>query len=199
LLTDSSLTGVPLTCRHTVCDKLAALRGACILRNGGLIAHQTATLAGIAAATDKPAALQLLTRFKQRRGPFLLLADDLRTAARLSRYFSSALRRQMRASWPGPVTLVFSGRPGLPASCYHHGLLAVRVDASLQVRQLAHASGGLLLSSSLNRQGCEPLQPDIKTQMRFHRYLDGRVSGTASTGKASAIIRIKRKHLTIIR
>ncbi|EAU55376.1 translation factor [Mariprofundus ferrooxydans] len=166
---------------------------------GGVIAHHTGTLPGIAAATLNQQSTDRLIRFKQRRGPFLLLADQKATAARIARYFSPELRRQMHAAWPGPVTLVFPGRPGLPACCYRKGLVAVRVDSSLQARQLAHACGGLLASSSLNRRGGAHLRPDRNLQMRFHHYLDGRIIGLPPAGKASSIIRIRRNHSTVIR
>ncbi|WP_238701158.1 L-threonylcarbamoyladenylate synthase [Mariprofundus erugo] len=179
--------------------KLAALRGAGLLRQGALIAHHTATLPGIAACVHQPKAVRQLIRFKQRPGPFLLLADSIRTAAGLARYFSPELRRRMRNSWPGPVTLVFAGRPGLPACCYQHGFVAVRVDASRQTRQLAAASGSLLASSSLNRRGGAHQQPGRQYQMRLHRYIHGRVCGHTAAGRGSTIIRIRRNNPSFIR
>jgi len=164
-----------------------------------VIAHHTSTLPGVAAAANNLKAAARLVGFKQRRGPFLLLADQAATAARLVRYFSPALRRQMHAVWPGPVTLVFPARPGLPACCYHKGLVAVRVDGSLQTRQLARTSGGLLLSSSLNRRGKAARQPDRQLHLQFHRYLTGRIKGAPAAGKASSIIRIRGNHSTVIR
>ncbi|PIX53443.1 MAG: translation factor [Zetaproteobacteria bacterium CG_4_9_14_3_um_filter_54_145] len=189
------------TGRHLsiTCLKLAALRAARLLGNDGVIAHHTATLPGVAAAANNRKAAARLVHFKQRRGPFLLLADHAATAARLVRYFSPALRRQMRSVWPGPVTLVFPARPGLPACCYHKGLVALRVDGSLQTRQLARTCGGLLLSSSLNRRGKTARQPDISAHLRLHRYLAGRIQGAPSAGKASSIVRIRGNHSTVIR
>jgi len=170
-----------------------------VLNGGGLIAHYTGTLPGIAAAAFNHKATGRLIRFKQRRGPFLLLADRAETAARMARYFSPELRRQMHAAWPGPVTLVFPARPGLPACCCHKGLVAVRVDGALQTRQLARACGGLLASSSLNRRGEVHSQPDRSLQMRFHRYLNGRIAGAPAAGRASSMIRIRGNHSTVIR
>ncbi|MDX8405196.1 MAG: Sua5/YciO/YrdC/YwlC family protein [Mariprofundus sp.] len=183
----------------TSAGKMAALLGAHLLNNGGLVAHQTATLPGIAAAVHQQAALQRLIRFKQRRGPFLLLADSVRTAASLARYYSPALRVQMRAVWPGPVTLVFAARPGLPGCCYHKGFIAVRVDGSLQTRQLARLCGGLLLSSSLNRRGDASLKPGRKMQLRYRRFVRGRVAGPPSSGRGSTLIRVRGNHSTVIR
>jgi len=175
------------------------LRSAALLRRGGVIAHVTATLPGVAVAPQSPQAIRRLIRFKQRNGPFLLLADSVTRALSLARYCSPMLRQIARHRWPGPLTLVFAGKPGLPACCYHRGKLAVRVDAGQQTRQLAAACGGLLVSSSLNRKGGTPLQPDFRMLMRSHRYLNGYLSGAASVGKPSSIMRIWRNDSAIIR
>jgi L-threonylcarbamoyladenylate synthase len=169
------------------------------LKQGGIIAHETATLPGIAANPYSRQSVQRLQRFKQRRGPFLLLADSTRTALHLARFFSPELRRQARQSWPGPVTLVFAARPGLPKSCYQHSMLAVRVDADAATRHIAKCCGGLLLSSSLNRKGGAVRSANRKTHMRWYYHLNGRVSGTDAQGSPSTIIRIRRNHSTIIR
>jgi len=178
---------------------MAGLKGSAQLNRGALLAHATATLPGIVAAANQPGALLALQRFKQRQGPFLLLTADRQTAARLARYYSPELRRQMWAAWPGPVTLLFPGRPGLPACCYQHGLIAVRVDASLQVRQMAAACGGLLVSSSLNRRGAKPLAPVIAMHMRWRRFVRGRVPGDKPSGQASRLIRVRGNHSAVIR
>ncbi len=182
-----------------IAEKLSALRAARLLRQGGLIAHHTATLPGVAAIPNHAAAIARLQLFKQRKGPFLLLADSVATATSLARYFSPELRRQVRAAWPGPVTLVFAGKPGLPACCYQHGYLAVRVDASLQTRQLVAACGGLMISSSLNRRGAAVLQPGLTCTMRMHRFLRMCLEGKISSGKASSIVRVRRNRAVLIR
>jgi len=184
---------------HRTQARLAALRSAALLSQGSLIAHHTATLPGVVATPQSKRAISKLMHFKQRSGPFLLLADSIATAMSLARYSSPKLRQMAKHVWPGPVTLVFAGKPGLPACCYHRGNLAVRVDASLQTRQLAAASGGLLVSSSLNRRGCMPLQPGYKLLMQSHRYLNASLPGIAGSGKASSMVRIWRNGCTTIR
>ncbi|MFQ5518894.1 MAG: L-threonylcarbamoyladenylate synthase [Mariprofundus sp.] len=178
--------------------KIAALKAAKILRSDGLLAHHTATMPGVA-AQPRSKAVQRLCRFKQRQGPFLLLADSVKTALRQARFYSPALRRLARSSWPGPVTLIVPARPGLPKQCYNRGAMAIRVDASIQTRQLAAQCGGLLLSSSLNRKGERTKNPDRKTQLRYQRSLHARLIGLTSSGKASTIIRVWRNHFTTIR
>jgi len=178
---------------------LAALQAAILLGRGGLIAHHTATLPGVAAAPLSPKSVARLIHFKQRSGPFLLLADSMATAISLARYCTPELRRLARSVWPGPVTLVFAGKPGLPACCYRNGCLAVRVDAGIQTRQLAAACGGLLISSSLNRKGNSPAQSGRMFFMRSHRFLGGCLNGKAGSGKASTMVRVWCNDSTMIR
>ena len=185
--------------RSRVRSKLAALKAAGVLQHGGLIAHHTHTLPGVAADPRSAAAVSKIISFKQRNGPFLLLADSVKTATGLIRFYSPELRRLIRNSWPGPVTLIVPAKPGLRSPCYNKGTVAIRVDMSLQTRQLAAASGGLLLSSSLNRKGGKTESISRQLRMRWHRHLDTLLLGAPSTGKASVLMRVWRNDSTIIR
>jgi len=183
----------------SVASKLRALKASRILRRGGCIAHATATLPGIAADPRNKQAVQRLQRFKQRQGPFLLLADCVATALRQARYISPVLRQLARSSWPGPVSLIIPAKPGLDQACYQQSSMAIRVDRSEQTRVLAKACGGLLLSSSLNRKMKQTSKPERKTQMRLRSFLQGRLAGNSCSGKASSIMRVWRNGCTTIR
>ena len=184
---------------HAVSSKLRALRVARVLSQGGCIAHATATLPGIAADPNNKYAVKRLQSFKQRQGPFLLLADSISSALRQARYISPLLRKIARASWPGPVTLIIPAKPGLHQACYKHSSVAIRVDASQQVRVLVKACGGLLLSSSLNRKKQKTNKPNRRTMLRFAPVLSARLVSHQSSGKASQIMRVWRNHCTVIR
>jgi len=158
--------------------KLATLRSAKVLRKGGLVAHQTATVAGIAAHPERASAIKKMQRFKQRKGPFLLLAASMRTALAQARYITPMLRKLAKSSWPGPVTLVFPAKPKYAQACYQNGLMAVRVDADRESCRLANICGGLLLSSSLNRRGGSILEINHQLSERFSVWLDARIVHT---------------------
>lgn len=170
-----------------------------MIRAGGLVAHATATVPGVAASPWQPAGIQRLLRFKQRPGPFLVLADATRTAMRLAPFFTPGLRRLMRQSWPGRTTLVFRARPGLPACCYQRGWLAVRVDASPFVRELARRCGGLMLSSSLNRRGQATQALNRRWRWRWHRHLAALLPGEAGEGIPSTIWRVRGRRTERLR
>lgn len=156
--------------------KLRALRAARTLQQGGLVAHQTSTVAGIAASPCYPQAVRRLQQFKQRQGPFILIADSIHTVMRHTRYMSPSLRLAMQQLWPGNTTLVVSGCPGLPRACYTKGKIALRVDGDPVCRRLAKFSGGLILSSSLNRRKQSLQSPSRHLRMRWHRHIDDIIS-----------------------
>jgi len=196
--------GQSLPVRH----KLRLLRTARILCHGGLIAHHTGTLPGVAAAADHPASAIRLCRFKQRRGPFLLLADSLRSALALSIHLSPALRRAMRQAWPGPTTFIVPGAgpraAGISPACFggqriRGRSIAMRVDADISCRYLAHLCGGLLISSSLNRKGRRLSAPDRRLRMRWHRFLNAQIPFGGGSGKASALLKWTGSRLSPLR
>ncbi len=168
--------------------KLTTLRAARILRQGKLIAHHTSTVPGIAASPFSPQSVRRLQRFKQRRSPFILIADSIQTAMSYTRYLSPPLRRAMQQVWPGHTTLVVPACPGLPRSCYAGGQIALRVDNDPICRLLAQLNGGLILSSSLNRRK-QPLQtPSRHLRMRMHRHIDGIIGGENITNEPSRLL-----------
>jgi len=180
-------------------DKFSTLRAARIIQDGGLIAHATFMIPGAAVSPFNGRAVRGMQQFKQRSGPFLLIADSVHTACRQMRYIPSGLRRAMRASWPGNVTFIVSGRPGLPDACYEKGRLAVRVDADASCRRLAALNGGLIISSSLNRGGRTVQKPCRQLRMRWHRYIRGVISADLSAGTPSRLMLWQAGHLRPLR
>lgn len=161
--------------------KLATLRAVRTLQQGGLLAHQTGTVAGIAAHPRRAKSVKKLQRFKQRNGPFLLLADSISTALSQARYISPTLRKMAKNSWPGAVTLVFPAKPKHHQACYQQGMMAVRVDGDSESRRLAQLCGGLLLSSSLNRRGSPTMPLNRQLFRRFSSWLDAQLAHKNTT------------------
>jgi L-threonylcarbamoyladenylate synthase len=179
--------------------KLNSLRAAALIKRGGVIGHFTSTLPGVVCLPKNRRAIQKMQRFKKRNGPFILLADSIWTARQFIRWYPSGLRRLIKSTWPGQTTLIVPGRPGLPSACYQNRTLAIRVDADPVCRRLARASGGLLLSSSLNRKGGVVRKPCYAVQMRWHRFLSGRANMGSSGTAASAIFRIDHRGMHKVR
>ncbi|PCI02228.1 MAG: translation factor [Zetaproteobacteria bacterium] len=176
------------------------MKAAKVLQQGGVIAHQTSTLAGIAASPLCSAAVTKVQRFKQRQAPFLLLADSKKTALQQAVYISKDLRKLAQTSWAGAVTLVFKARKYLHPACYQGGYIAVRVDSDGQTRSLAKACGGLMLSSSLNRKGKMVMPLHNRTRFRYHRHINVVLPSAKPTGgNASSIHKITGKKVVQLR
>jgi len=143
-----------------------------VMQKGGLIAHQTGTVAGIAAHPQRALAVKKMQRFKQRKGPFLLLAGSISTALSQARYITPTLRKLAKDSWPGSTTLVFPAKPNYSQVCYKKCSMAVRVDTDSESRRLADICGGLMLSSSFNRRGKPIMAINHQVSRRLSAWLD---------------------------
>lgn len=183
--------------------KLQLLHTSQLLRHGGLVAHRTGTLPGVAAMPDHPSAVVRLCRFKQRRGPFLLLADTPRTAFSLAVYLPPVLRRATQQAWPGPVTFIVPAAglstARISSACFNGRDIAVRVDADPACRYLAQLCGGLMISSSLNRRGQSVRLPDRRLRMRWHRHIVAQVSSGSGSGSPSALLKWSGSRLRVLR
>jgi L-threonylcarbamoyladenylate synthase len=183
-----------------ISGKLKTLKAKQVLRQGGLLGHQTSTLAGIAASANSTKGIQKVQAFKQRQGPFLLLADSIPTALKQAIYIPVALRKLAKKSWPGAVTLVFPARQHLHEACYLKRNIAVRVDGDAETRRLAQICGGLLLSSSLNRKGGPVQKPDYKLKFRWQRHLSTVIKGgKQSHNQASQIFKVSGNSVARLR
>ncbi|MDQ6973225.1 MAG: Sua5/YciO/YrdC/YwlC family protein, partial [Mariprofundaceae bacterium] len=184
-------------------QKLRLLHIAEILRGGGLLAHDTATLPGIAAVPKHSAAVARLCRFKQRSGPFVLLADSMHSALRPLIHLPCSLRKAMQQTWPGPTTFIINSRtdgfPGIAGACFSGRSLALRVDADPACRYLARLCGGLLISSSLNRRNQAVQAPNRTLRIRWHRHFDAQFATRAGSGRASRLLKLKGSALLELR
>ncbi len=168
------------------------------LQKGAVFAHETATLAGLLAHPDCPTAIRRLQVCKQRQGPFLLLAASKHDLFRCLRYCTRFMRLRLTAESES-ITWVVPARPGFQQSLYQQACLAIRVDKHVQAQALSRASGGLLLSTSLNRKGQKTLRPHRALSMRWHRHIDACILGEAGTSKASRMIRLQAFRQQVLR
>lgn len=126
-----------------------------ILRAGGLVAHPTEGVWGLACdPLLSTAVLRLLAA--KRRDPakgLILIAHQLDAL----RPFLDAPPDQLdraRADWPGPVTWLLPAAPEVPWWLTgDHDTLAVRVTAHPTAAALCRAFGGPLVSTSANLSG----------------------------------------------
>ena len=126
-----------------------------VLDNGGLVAHATEGVWGLACDPWDPRAVARLLALKGRdaaRGLIVIgaAADDF--AAELEA-LDAVSRRQVEASWPGPVTWILPNLRFPEWISGRRSTVAVRVPGHEQARALCAAFGGALVSTSANPSG----------------------------------------------
>ena len=152
-----------------------------ILKHGGVAIHATEGVFGFAGAYWSAEAAGRIATLKGRdpsTSPFLLIAASVEQITDIVT-FESPLLDEIKTSWPGPITWIFSIKTG----AYDwiggaDGSLAVRVTAHPQAQLLCRQVGPLI-STSANRHGEDPIL-DIDSARRdfgsdVDVYLPGRL------------------------
>ena len=189
----------------------AAERGAKALREGKLVALATETVYGLAAAADKPNALERLREIKGRPNrPFTVHLPDPAAVSRYVRPIPPAAGRLIRRAWPGAITLLLetSGRladDDLDRAGLHDVLCAADV-IGLRCPDEATTSATLsavpspVVAASANLAG----GPSPRTAGDVLASLDGKIdlvidSGPAKVGADSTIVRFGPEGWEVVR
>lgn len=140
---------------------VAAMKAAAAaLAGGGLVAHPTETLYGLAVDPWNEAALGRLAAVKGRKGSqgFILIAAGPEALLKLTRDPASAVLTELaRAFWPGPLTLVLPPSSHAPRGAVGAGGgIAVRVTPDPVAQALILSFGRPVTSTSVNRAGEAP-------------------------------------------
>ena len=168
------------------------LRAACRrLNQGRILAYPTEAVYGLGCDPLNAAAVLQLLEFKQRPvgAGLILIAADFAQLEPFVQPLSSALRRRVFASWPGPVTWLLPARSEVPTWLRGaHATLAVRITAHAGSRALCQAFGGALISTSANPRG----RPPARTALQVRRYFGDTLAilpGPLGTGARPSEIR----------
>lgn len=155
------------------------------IRGGGIVAHPTEAVYGLACDPDNEASLARMLALKGRpsdRG-FILIGAD---AAQLTPYIDDpdeALLRRLGASWPGPVTWVVDAAADVsPTVTGGRGSVAVRVPGHATARALCRMADTALVSTSANLSGRPPCRTALAVHRSFGRNIDYVLGG--ATGGA---------------
>ena len=165
---------------------------ASILRRGGIVAHPTETLYGLAVDPWRQAALERLIEVKGRdaRKGLILIASGVDQAMALLAPDCPELWRPLaEAFWPGPLTLVLpSGRRAPKGVLGAAGGVAVRVTSDPAARALLEAAGMPLTSTSANRAGGPPERTAAGVAALFGPGLDLILDAGPREGPAGSTI-----------
>lgn len=163
------------------------------LQAGGVIAHATEGVWGLACDPDNLAAVARILILKDRaveRGLILLGHRAEVFAAELAS-LSAADGATAVAAWPGPATFVVPNVAPTPWAHWvtgGHAGVAVRVPGHAQARLLCASFGGAVVSTSANPSGRSAPTSEMKVRAYFGQNIDFYLPGEVlQPGKPSSI------------
>lgn len=133
---------------------------AAALRSGKILALPTDTVYGLAAAVDRPVAINRLFTMKRRAESKAIpvLLDVMANAGIVSASFPPLAVILAERFWPGPLTIVVPARFHLPRPLTNtdangRTTVAIRVPDHALVRRVIAAAGGAVAVTSANLSG----------------------------------------------
>ncbi len=176
-------------------------RAARKLRAGGLVAHPTEGVWGLACDPLNPQAVMRLLAAKRRDAAkgLILIAHDAKALAPFVDAKGHDAWQRACADWPGPVTWLLPANAQAPWWLTGaHASIALRVSAHAASAALCRAFGGALVSTSANVAGRPPAVHGWQVRARFGAHVDALVAGALDTpgipsairdGRSGAVIR----------
>ncbi len=166
-------------------------RAATLLKRGGLVAFPTETWYGLAVDPFNPRPLAHLFAVKERPAdkPVLVLIGGKEDLGRLACSVPEPYHRLMERFWPGPLTLVFPARKGLPdLLTAGSGTIAVRYSPHPVAQALITRFGGPVTATSANRSGQPACATASQVHASFGSDLDLVLDGGRTPGGAGSTI-----------
>lgn len=167
---------------------------ASIIKNGGLAIIPTETVYGIAANMLNRAAVERLSRIKQRPKdkPFSLLIDKKEAVEEYAVDIPISAYKLIAAFWPGPLTLVLKSGA--------EGTIGLRMPDNVVALKIVSLSGVPVICPSANLSG-SPAPVDFEQAIG---ELDGKVdlaidNGKARLGLESSVVDLSTETLRVLR
>jgi len=161
------------------------------IRQGAVVVYPTETLYGLGANPFSPAAVKRLCQIKGRQHdkPIPFLIKDVQMLEALVEEVPSIGTVLIERYWPGPLTLVFRAKHGLPDPLFGvDGKIGVRVSSHPIARMLVEALGTPLTATSANRAGGEDLIDVRAIIQSFDRDVDLLIDGGSVPGVGSTVV-----------
>ena len=182
-------------------ERVAAAVGA--LEAGEVAALPTETFYGLAVDCCNAEAMLALNRLKRKDEdePLLLMMEGPGQVAQVADSVPPKFEELAQLFWPGPLTLVISASPRLPAEVSGgRGTVAVRVPGLALPRHMARALGRPITGVSANLHGQRPCRTAADVAGIFPEgvavILDG---GPTQGGAPSTIVDLTGERPTVLR
>ena len=132
------------------------MRAVATLKCGGVVAYPTETSYGLGASIEAEGALDRIYKIKRRPKdkPLLVIIKDASWLKGLVADIPAYSLPLMERFWPGPLTILFPARPGLPSSlCASTGKIGVRISSHPIAIALLDGLGSPITATSANLTG----------------------------------------------
>lgn len=169
---------------------------------GGVILYPTDTIYGLGCLAGDRGAVARIYSIKGRpeSRPSLVLVDSIAMADGLAASVPPGARKLMESCWPGPLTILLPGRPGLPAPLTAGGgLIGIRLPDDDFCRRLVSMTGGPVVSTSANRTGEDPPADFTELMGQFSGEVDLAVDAGRKAGKPSTVADLSGGRMVIVR
>jgi L-threonylcarbamoyladenylate synthase len=182
--------------------KEALARAVTVLGEGGIVAYPTETFYGLGVRFDDPAALKRLFELKSRPAdkPVSLIVGTDASLSLVADEVSDAARGLITACWPGPLTILFKARKGLPEHVVFEGKVAVRVPGESFALHLARALTFPMTATSANPSGAAPSADAGAVASYFPEGIDLLIdAGPTKGGKPSTVADASGGEIKLVR
>jgi L-threonylcarbamoyladenylate synthase len=161
------------------------------LNEGGVIAYPTEAVFGLGCYPEDAYSVTKILSLKKRsiaKG-LILIAANAEQISHYVDYPDDKVRREIDATWPGPVTWVLPAKVTVPFWVTGHGnTVAVRVSAHPIVQALCNKVGAIV-STSANPARKTPAKNVIKIRSYFGNKIDYILPG--ETGSKNLVTEIR--------
>ncbi|MGC9055925.1 MAG: L-threonylcarbamoyladenylate synthase [Candidatus Saccharicenans sp.] len=153
---------------------------------GELLVYPTETFYGLGGVANSRLVAEKIFALKGRESgkPLPFVASDLELVLRVTENLPAVFFSLSDYFWPGPLTLVLKARAGaLPEELLGpEGTIAVRIPPLDWLREIIRGTGSLLISTSANLSGRNPLSSFDEVLSIFKDKVDLMIDGGQTPG-----------------
>ncbi|MEP6707726.1 MAG: L-threonylcarbamoyladenylate synthase [Pyrinomonadaceae bacterium] len=178
-------------------------RAAAIVARGGVIAFRTDTFYGLGANPCDAAAVRRIKELKGREDskPILLVISHRDQVERFIERPSKDFDRLAERFWPGPLTLIGTAHPQVPAEITAGTrTVGIRLPNDEDVRNLVRGCGGALTATSANPSRLNPARNAQEVIDYFPSGIDLIIDGGQSrTDQPSSVVDVSGAGFRLVR
>lgn len=174
-----------------------------VLKGGGIIAYPTESFYALGVLATDEAAVKKLCRIKNRPAnkPLPVIVGDMETLSSIVKSVPSQAEALIEKFWPGPLTIIFEAKSGLPALLTGGSQrIAVRIPGESAALHLAKIARLPITATSANPSGSAPARRAQEVIDYFGESVDLVIdAGETPGGKPSTIVDTTVTPLRILR